>query len=101
MALSLKTLFVVLAFLATTTVGALAQDDQSAAQANFLKADADSDTALTIDEFTRFIDLNADAKIGNARLIKRTGQYTRAFNRVDANKDGLATAEELSTAAGG
>ena len=89
-----------LALVASTTFCAFAQSTPSAARANFIEADVNSDRALTIDEFTRFIDLNAEARIGNARLIQRTGQYMRAFDRVDANKDGLTTPKELSAFAG-
>lgn len=99
MTTSLKTLALALICLSGATQSAIAQTTQGQVQANFMKADANSDTALTIDEFTRFIDLNADAGIGNARLIQRTGQYARAFARVDANQDGLATGQELSALA--
>ena len=100
MTMFLKAIAITSTFVASAATNASGQSTQSQAQANFMKADANSDTALTIDEFTRFIDLNAEAQIGNARIIQRTGQYARAFKRVDANGDGLANAQELSTAAG-
>ena len=65
--------------------------------ANFREADADGDGALTRDEFTQLIDLNAQQDIGRARLIVRFDRYDLAFGRADANSDGGVTAEELLT----
>ena len=67
--------------------------------ANFLEADADGDGALTREEFTRLIDLNARHDIGRARQIARFNRYGVAFGRADANSDGVVTREELSTLA--
>lgn len=84
--------------LAAASVAA-AQDNREAAAANFAEADADADGSLTVDEFTRFIDLNAEDRLGNARRIQRAGRYTTAFERIDANKDGLASRSEIAALA--
>lgn len=76
-----------------------AADDRAKATENFAEADANADGALTIDEFTRFIDLNAEDSIGRARLVQRTGRYETAFGRVDANSDGIIGADELAAMA--
>ncbi len=65
-------------------------------RANFLAADADGDGALTRQEFTRLIDLNAQHDIGRARMIARFNRYDRAFGRADTKADGGVTREELS-----
>lgn len=78
---------------------AAADSQREKAAANFTAADADADGSLTIDEFTRFIDLNAEDRLGDSRLVQRTGRYQMAFERVDANADGLVAAEELAAAA--
>ncbi len=76
-----------------------AANDQEKAKENFLQADANADGALTIDEFTRMIDLNAEEKIGRASLVQRTGRYKTAFERIDANSNGLVETEELAAMA--
>ncbi|MEM9839818.1 MAG: hypothetical protein AAF830_11800 [Pseudomonadota bacterium] len=65
------------------------------AETNFLEADADADGALTFDEFTTMVDLNAQHGIGRAAIIQRLGRYGMAFGRLDGNGDGLVTPEEL------
>ena len=79
---------------------AAAQQNREAAAANFAEADANGDGALTIDEFTRFIDLNAADQLGNARRIQRAGMYNTAFGRLDVNKDGLVSRQEIAAQAG-
>ena len=76
-----------------------AANNQEKVKENFLQADADADGALTIDEFTRLIDLNAEDKIGRASLVQRTGRYKTAFERIDANSNGLVETEELAAMA--
>lgn len=84
------------ALLVSAAVAAHADNTRELAAANFIEADANGDKALTIDEFTRFIDLNADDRIGNSRLVRRMGRYKTAFNRVDADEDGSVSVEELA-----
>ncbi|MEL7466765.1 MAG: hypothetical protein AAFN79_22010 [Pseudomonadota bacterium] len=85
------------------TIGAVstaaADEQREAAQENFLEADANADGALTIDEFTRMIDLNAEDGIGRSRMIQRTGRYAVAFGRIDANGDEIIDADELAAMA--
>ena len=84
---------------------ALAHADQAKAEkalevprANFTAADADTDEALTPDEFIVFINANAAAKFGKAPKIKRFGAYERAFSRVDADEDAQVTWAEFVAA---
>ena len=85
-------------------VSAPAHSDKAAEQslavprANFTEADADSDEALTPDEFVVFIDANAAAKFGKAPKIKRFGALKRAFSGVDADEDGQVTWPEFVAA---
>ena len=82
--------------LAVIATGAAAQDaDQKAAAQNFQQADANEDGKLNKSEFRKFIDLNAEDKIGRAATVKSYGMYDTAFGRVDANKDGFITPDEL------
>ncbi len=75
-----------------------AGSDREKAAENFLQADVNSDGALTIDEFTTFIGLNADDNLGRAATVRRFGRYEMAFERLDANTDGVVTTEELDNA---
>jgi len=70
--------------------------DRKAAQENYKQADANKDGKLSKSEFRKFIDANAKDKIGRASTIKRFGAYNTAFGRVDANKDGMVTPQELA-----
>ena len=74
-------------------------NEHEMAKENFLQADADADGALTVDEFTRMIDLNAEDKIGRAHWVQRSGRYKTVFERVDANSNGLVETEELAAMA--
>ena len=80
--------------------GAAAASDAEMASQNFGQADVNGDGALTRTEFTRFIDLNAADRLGNAAMVKRTGRYAMAFGRVDANGDGTVTIAEMRSLAG-
>ncbi len=71
------------------------QPDREQAAANFMQADADGDSALTLSEFTTLIDLNAESGIGQAAMIQRMGRYGMAFGRLDGNGDGLITTDEF------
>ena len=89
------TLIPALAF-AVIATGAAAQDaNQKAASENFQQADANDDGKLSKSEFRKFIDLNAEDKIGRAATVKSYGMYDTAFGRVDANEDGYITPDEL------
>jgi len=70
------------------------------AEANFASANASGSGALTAVEFKSFIDLNAAAGIGKAAKIKSFNAYDKAFNGVDANKDGVVTWDEYVRAQG-
>ena len=88
---------------AFATLGANAQqasgaDKQKVAE-NFKKADANGDGMLTRGEFETLIRLNAQANIGQAAQVVRFGRYDMAFNRVDADRNGLVTPQELQALA--
>ncbi len=68
-------------------------------RANFQAADTNRDIALAPLEFVTFINLNARYGIGRSRMIQRFGGYEMAFERVDANRDGFVTPDELAAAA--
>ncbi len=69
--------------------------ERKLAAENILQADVDADGALSKSEFRTLIDLNAEDGIGRAAMIKRFGRYSMAFDRVDANADGLVTPDEI------
>ena len=73
----------------------LPQADADTARQNLQQADANGDKALNYDEFVTFIDLNAADNIGRAKMVKSRNLYSRAFNRLDKNNDGLITADEI------
>ncbi|MEM9999739.1 MAG: hypothetical protein AAF940_02560 [Pseudomonadota bacterium] len=66
---------------------------------NYQQADANGDGNLTVDEFTAFINLNADDGVGRAGMIRDRNMHGFAFRRIDANSDGLVSAEEMSAMA--
>jgi len=70
-------------------------NDKDAAKQNLQKADANGDKALNYKEFVTFINLNAEDNIGRARLIKSRNLYSRAFKRLDKNRDGKITKAEV------
>ncbi len=74
--------------------------DRKAAQQNFKLADVNNDGKLSKAEFRKFIDANAKDDIGRAAMVKRFGAYDIAFGRVDTNKDGIVTGEELAASQG-
>jgi|TARA_B110000879_G_scaffold204747_1_gene284170 hypothetical protein len=80
---------------------ATAQSASKQAIANFQMADTNFDGGLSQAEFTAFIDLNAAAKIGQARRVQKLGLYRKAFARLDANSDGAVSAAELQSATSG
>jgi len=78
-----------------------AQDDREQVRANFQEADVSEDQQLDLDEFTTFVNLNADHGLGRASTIRRLGMHGMAFGRVDANGGGFALREEIEAGAGG
>lgn len=80
------------------TLPASAKDSPQRAQvqANFQAADVDRNGQLNLTEFTMFINLNADHKLGQAASIRRFGMYTKAFKKADANGDGVVIKEEIA-----
>ena len=72
-----------------------AADDRELAAENFQQADFDGDGQLVYAEFATFIDLNAEDGLGRAAMISSRGMHARAFERVDANRDGIVTPEEM------
>lgn len=103
MALLTKTLVAALALAALPAASAHAQNlspaMQEKAAENFFQADANQDGALSRDEFETLINLNADDSIGRAKMIRRFGRYDIAFGRLDANRDGFVTPEEIQAVA--
>ncbi len=69
------------------------------AAANYMQADANGDGALSSAEFRTLIDLNARDGIGQAAMVKRFGRQQMAFQRIDANGNGLVTPEEIQALA--
>ncbi|MEM6676452.1 MAG: hypothetical protein AAF675_01125 [Pseudomonadota bacterium] len=93
-----------IALITLTTLGAApavlaAETQRERVAENFLEADVNADGALTIGEFRTLIDLNAGDGIGRAAMIKRLGRYDMAFGRIDADRDGLITPEEMQALA--
>lgn len=89
------------AIAAAATGAALAQLAPEAlkqAEQNFKAANASGSGSLSAAEFKAFIDLNAAAQIGRAAKIKANDAYSRAFGKVDANKDGMITWQEYLSA---
>lgn len=101
-----KKLVIVLALATIAVLSTLGANAQQATGANrqkvaenFKKADANGDGILTRGEFERLIQLNAQHNIGQAAQIVRFGRYDMAFNRVDADRNGLLTPQELQALA--
>lgn len=93
--LAISILTSLLAVCTAMSVGA-SETQRAQAAANFIRADANADKALNLDEFRTLIDLNAQHNIGRAKMVKRLGKYSMAFGRMDANGDGLVTPSEIS-----
>ncbi|MEL6238091.1 MAG: EF-hand domain-containing protein [Pseudomonadota bacterium] len=90
-----------LAFAGIATGAAAENPNEKAAAENFKQADANDDGKLSKSEFRKFIDLNAEDNLGRAATVKSFGMYDTAFGRVDANKDGYVTSDELKATARG
>ncbi len=93
----------ILAVMAVSAMPAFAQNMSSAERQklaqNVIQADANSDGALTLTEFTKLIDLNAADKLGRAATVKKSGRYKMVFKRLDSNADGFLTKTELQAVA--
>lgn len=92
-------LMTVAALSLTVAVPANADPQRVQAQANFQQADANQDEQLDFNEFTTFINLNADHGLGRAASVRRFGMHGRAFSTADANADGVVTKQELAARA--
>lgn len=73
-----------------------ANPNREQVKANFAQADANQDQMLDFNEFKILVNLNAQHGIGRAKTIRRRGAYGRVFGRLDTNKDGLITKEEIA-----
>ena len=62
---------------------------------NYVKADANGDKALTRSEFHTLLSLNAQDNLGRAAQFVKFGRQDMAFNRIDADRNGLVTQQEL------
>ena len=70
-------------------------NDKDTVKQNLQQADANGDKALNYKEFVTFIDLNAADNIGRASMVKSRNLYSRAFKRLDKNRDGKITRAEI------
>lgn len=103
---SLTATFLTVAAIAAVPVSAAQAQEMSGADrqaliANFLQADINNDGALYLSEFELLMKLNADDNLGRASMVVRTGAYGQAFNRLDTNRDGAVTREEIQALAEG
>lgn len=73
-------------------------DKQKLAE-NIAQADTNGDAALTLNEFDRLLQLNAQDNIGRAAQVVRLGRQTMVFNRIDADRNGLLTQQEIQALA--
>lgn len=66
---------------------------------NYFQADVNGDTALTRSEFHMLLRLNAEDNLGRASQIVRFGRQDMAFDRIDADRNGVVTQQELQALA--
>ena len=96
-------LTLILALTAMTMSAAHAQNLSTAEKQkmveNVIQADGNSDGNLNRSEFEMLINLNAADNLGKASKVKRAGLYDKAFNRLDADGNGLITKEEMEAMA--
>ncbi|AVO47216.1 EF-hand domain-containing protein [Phreatobacter cathodiphilus] len=91
------------AILVAPLSGALAQTgpgaDRQKMANNFAEADANRDGMLTFDEFVKFLQLNARDNLGRAAQVVQSGNYRMAFSRVDTDRNGVLSQQELQALA--
>lgn len=85
----------VAATLSDTQAQAVSNANRQKLTENFTQADANRDAVLTLDEFTKLLELNAEDNLGKAAQIVKSGRSRMAFNRIDADRNGLLTQQEL------
>ncbi|MBB6510745.1 Ca2+-binding EF-hand superfamily protein [Rhizobium soli] len=68
-----------------------------AQQEAFMTADKNADTMLDQPEFKVFIDTMAASGKPIALKVKQAGRYNLAFGRIDKDKNGLLTPNELQS----
>lgn len=83
----------------TLSAPANANPQREQVKVHFQAADVNKDGRLDTAEFTTFINLNADYKIGKAPMIRRFGGYAKAFGAADANRDGFVSIVEIAAQA--
>ncbi|MDZ7874067.1 MAG: hypothetical protein U5N27_13570 [Rhizobium sp.] len=66
---------------------------------NYVQADTNGDKALTRSEFHTLLSLNAQDNLGRAAQIVKFGRQDMAFDRIDADGDGMVTQQELQALA--
>jgi Ca2+-binding EF-hand superfamily protein len=66
---------------------------------NYIQADVDGDQALTRSEFHTLLSLNAQDNLGRAGQIVKFGRQDMAFDRIDADRNGVVTQQELQALA--
>lgn len=71
-------------------------NDKNTVKQNLQQADANGDKALNYKEFVTIIDLNSANNIGRASMVKSRNLYSRAFKRLDKNRDGKITRAEIN-----
>lgn len=94
--LILPVLFLILALLLPAPEARAQGVKPSRAEVNaWVASDANEDGVLSPAEFRTFVRHMARSGQSTARTIVTFGAYGYAFRRVDANRDGRATPEEL------
>ena len=77
----------------------MSDTDRQKLAENYVQADADGDKALTRSEFHTLLSLNAQDNLGRAGQVVKFGRQDMAFNRIDADRNGLVTQQELQALA--
>jgi len=83
-------------FAAIVLMSALTIAAGASAQDVFAAADANGDGALDKAEFTTFIQAAAKAGRPQAQKVVANNFYGQAFSRIDKNKDGRISSNEIS-----
>lgn len=61
----------------------------------FTASDVDGDDALSIEEFSSFIDALTEIDFGRSKMISRRNAYERAFGSLDEDGNGLVSWDEF------